>query len=775
MTKKTSSNSRKSSPGRKKTSARSKSTRRNEPLLAQLVASLLRLRGSFGPRQQEVLAILLLVMAVLTFLGLLGVTRGSLINAWTRFLRQGFGLGAYPLALAVAALGVWLLLRSVNQVPPLQWKTVAGLQIAFLTLLALVHQLAYGDDALAQAQAGYGGGYIGWAIADQLESIVGDLIAFLLLLGSFVAGLALIFDWTLEDLLIALENLASRMRSADLSSSSAGEATPAKAQPRARRKRSKPIEQPSTAQPAPQEPATAPPPPSRPATVPVSRSAPAESSSRSETTPGIKPHRRAVRLPPLDLLIADENNNYGDADVRYRAQVIEETLASFGVPVEVIDISQGPVVTQFGLKPLFTEYRTPGGEIRQRKVRVSKISALANDLALALAASPIRIEAPVPGRAIVGVEVPNSQVALVGLRGVMESSVYQKKRSRLKIALGRSVSGEPVVADLATMPHLLIAGATGSGKSICIHSVTTCLAFNNRPDDLRMVMIDPKMVELSRFNGLPHLLGPVETDLERAGGVLHWVTQEMDSRYKKFADINARHLDDYNRQATANARLPRLIVLIDELADLMLSTPDETERTITRLAQMARATGIHLVIATQRPSVDVVTGLIKANFPARISFAVTSQVDSRVILDQPGAETLLGRGDMLYMAPDSSKLVRVQGCFVSDVELKSLLNYWNDQLPPDARDDTVPWDEAIASGEYDPLLEEAIALVQQTGTASASFLQRRMRIGYPRASRIIDQMDEMGILGPPETGGRPRKVLLEAEGGLPPQPPEQAP
>jgi len=769
MTKKTSSNSRKSSPGRKKTSARSKSARRNEPLLAQLVAFLLRLRGSFGPRQQEVLAILLLVMAILTFLGLLGVTRGSLINTWTRFLRQGFGLGAYPLSLAVAALGVWLLLRSVNQVPPLQWKSVAGLQIASLALLALIHQLAYGDDALAQAQAGYGGGYVGWAIADQLESIVGDLIAFLLLFAGFVAGLALTFDWTLEDLLIALENLAVRMRSADLSSPSASETSPAKARPSTRRKRSKPVEQPLTAQPTPQEPAAA------PSLAPVPRLAPAESSSRSTTTPSIKPHRRAVRLPPLDLLIADENSNYGDADVRYRAQVIEETLASFGVPVEVIDISQGPVVTQFGLKPLFTEYRTPGGEIRQRKVRVSKISALANDLALALAASPIRIEAPVPGRAIVGIEVPNSQVALVGLRGVMESSTYQKKRSRLKVALGRSVSGEPVVADLATMPHLLIAGATGSGKSICIHSVTTCLAFNNRPDDLRMVMIDPKMVELSRFNGLPHLLGPVETDLERAGGVLHWVTQEMDSRYKKFADSNARHLDDYNRQATADARLPRLVVLIDELADLMLSTPDETERTITRLAQMARATGIHLVIATQRPSVDVVTGLIKANFPARISFAVTSQVDSRVILDQPGAETLLGRGDMLYMAPDSSKLVRVQGCFVSDVELKSLLSYWNEQLPPDVRDDTVPWDEAISSGEYDPLLEEAIALVQQTGTASASFLQRRMRSGYPRASRIIDQMDEMGILGPPETGGRPRKVLLEAEGGLPPQPPEQAP
>jgi S-DNA-T family DNA segregation ATPase FtsK/SpoIIIE len=466
----------------------------------------------------------------------------------------------------------------------------------------------------------------------------------------------------------------------------------------------------------------------------------------------------------LDLLVSDADSGYGDADVRYRAQVIEETLASFDVPVEVVDINEGPVVTQFGLKPLYTEYRTSKGELRQRKVRVSKISALANDLALALAASPIRIEAPVPGRSIVGIEVPNSEVALVGLRGIMESPVYKKKRSRLKIALGRGVSGEPTVADLATMPHLLIAGATGSGKSVCTNAIITALAFNNRPEDLRLAMIDPKMVELTRFNGLPHLLGPVETELERIGGVLNWAMQEMDARYRKFAAAGARNLNDYNKKGPAKDRLPRIVIAIDELADLMLSSPDETERTITRLAQMARATGMHLVIATQRPSVDVVTGLIKANFPARISFAVTSQVDSRVVLDQPGAETLLGRGDMLYMAPDASKLFRLQGCFVSDQEISRLIDYWNEHIPPAERDEAIPWDSTIAVAEQDPLLEEAIALVQKANAASASFLQRRMRIGYPRASRIIDQMEEMGIIGPPETGGRRRQVILEAEG-----------
>ena len=707
------------------------------------------LRLSFGPRQQEVMAILLLVVAVLTLLGLTKVTTGSLIDAWTGFLRRVLGLGAYLLAVAVAALAVWLLLHSVNQVPPLRWRTVVGLQITFLMLLALIHQIAPGDNSLALAQAGHGGGYIGWAIADLLQKTLGSLLALLLLLGGLGVGLALTLDWTLEDLLATALNLVDRLRETAPAPSVPAEARPLEPQPQPRQPRSVPSERQPVGKPAP-EPKE--PPASRPASV------------TAEPKPRARTRRRAMRLPPLDLLISDADSSYGDADVRYRAQVIEETLASFDVPVKVVEISQGPAVTQFGLEPLFTEYRIASGETRRRKVRVSKISALTNDLALALAASPIRIEAPVPGRSIVGIEVPNSQVALVGLRGVMDSPSYKKKRSRLKIALGRGVSGAPIVADLATMPHLLIAGATGSGKSVCIHSITTCLAFNNRPAELRMVMVDPKMVELTRFNGLPHLLGPVETDLDRIGGVLQWVTQEMDTRYKKFATAGARNLDDYNKKSAAEDRLPRIVILVDELADLMLSAPDETERTITRLAQMARATGIHLVIATQRPSVDVVTGLIKANFPARVSFAVTSMVDSRVILDQPGAETLLGRGDMLYMPPDASKLVRVQGCFVSDQEIRALLDYWKEQIPLQEREVEAPWDQMMGMAEQDSLLEEAIALVREVGSASASFLQRRMRIGYPRASRLIDQMEEMGIVGPPETGGRRRKVLLEIEG-----------
>ncbi|RLC74041.1 MAG: DNA translocase FtsK [Chloroflexi bacterium] len=510
------------------------------------------------------------------------------------------------------------------------------------------------------------------------------------------------------------------------------------------------------------------------------RSRSAKSARPSPTTPpttkkkgktpvaSSRPRRRDRRLPPLDLLVPDSGQTYNDADVRLRCQIIEETLASFGVPARVVEVNQGPVVTQFGVEPGFVERSGANGDVHRRKVRVSKISALVNDLALALAAAPLRIEAPVPGRPIVGIEVPNAEVSLVPLRGVMESPAFRRIKSSLRIALGRGVSGQAVAADLAAMPHLLIAGATGSGKSVCINSITTCLVMNNTPQDLRLVMIDPKMVELTRFNGLPHLYGQVEIEVERVVNVLRWVMQEMDQRYKKFAAVGARHLADYNGRLRAQhgEHLPNIVVIIDELADLMLMAADEIERTICRIAQMARATGIHLIIATQRPSVDVITGLIKANFPARIAFTVTSQVDSRVILDSAGAETLLGRGDMLYLAPDASKLVRLQGCFVSDAEIEAVVGYWRERVSEDQLDESVPWEKEIpAEPDQDDLIEEAIALVQRTGSASASLLQRRMRIGYPRAARLIDQLEEMGIVGPPEAGGKARRVLRSGPDG----------
>ncbi len=340
----------------------------------------------------------------------------------------------------------------------------------------------------------------------------------------------------------------------------------------------------------------------------------------------------------------------------------------------------------------------------------------------------------------------------------------------MSIGLGRDVSGQPVSADLGRMPHLLIAGTTGSGKSVCIAAITTCLVMNNTPEDLRLVMIDPKMVELVRFNGLPHLYGKVETDLERILGVLRWVVVEMDRRYKLLEAMHAHNLEAYNRKAhrrKGTELLPRIVVLIDELADLMMSAPDQTEHNLVRLAQMARATGIHLVVATQRPSTDVVTGLIKANFPARISFAVASSVDSRVILDTTGAESLLGRGDMLFIPPEASAPVRLQGVMVTDQEVERVITFWQKALPPSDQPEASPWDQMIAEQEIladrDGLVEQAIEIVRQTRRASASLLQRRLRIGYPRAARLVDELEELGVIGPAVGGGREREVLLEGE------------
>jgi S-DNA-T family DNA segregation ATPase FtsK/SpoIIIE len=495
---------------------------------------------------------------------------------------------------------------------------------------------------------------------------------------------------------------------------------------------------------------------------------PAETRTVAASSPARR-LRRDRSLPSLDLLNGGSDEPYGDADIRYRRQVIEETLANFGIPAKVVEVHQGPTVTQFGVEPGFLQFTGADGEPKLRKIRISKIMALQDDLALALAASPIRIEAPVPGRSVVGIEVPNVKASLVSLRSVVESKAFRSIDSWLRIALGKDVAGQPVSADLAEMPHLLIAGATGSGKSVCINAITACLLLDNTPDDLRLLMVDPKMVELTNFNGIPHLLAPVVTDVEEVVRALRWVTRQMDERYRLFSDTGTRNIDAYNRLMVSReqGKLPQIVVLIDELADLMLTAPDEIERHICRIAQLARATGIHLVIATQRPSVDVITGLIKANFPARISFAMTTQVDSRVILDTAGAEKLLGRGDMLYMASDSSKLQRLQGCFVSDAELDRLVEFWTQKIDwvtaqPAA---PAPWQDMALEedGDSDELLAQAIELARERSSISTSFIQRQLRIGYPRAARLIDVMEEQGIVGPAEDGGRSRQVLSDEE------------
>jgi S-DNA-T family DNA segregation ATPase FtsK/SpoIIIE len=481
-----------------------------------------------------------------------------------------------------------------------------------------------------------------------------------------------------------------------------------------------------------------------------------------------KPPPRSEDLPPLKILSGERTSRPDERTINQIAGLVEKTLSEFGIPATVIGFRVGPTVTQFAVQPGFIKKTGSAEEdARQMKVRVAQIAALKKDLALALSAERLRIQAPVPGKPYVGIEVPNSRASVVRLRPVLETDTFYKVNSPLAIALGRDVSGHPLVADLSRMPHLLIAGATGAGKSVCITSIAACLAMNNSPEELRLIMIDSKMVELLRYNGLPHLYGKVETDIDRIMGVLRWVVVEMEHRYRLLEGAKSRDLDTYNRKLTRRGEdaLPRIVIIIDELADLMMSAPDQTEHNLVRLAQMARATGIHLVVATQRPSTDVVTGLIKANFPARLAFAVTSGVDSRVILDMPGAETLLGRGDMLFLDPEVGNPSRAQGIMVTDQEIENIIKHWQ-KVSDLLLDDEPPWEKLLQEtpdDEDDALMEEAISLVQDTQRASASLLQRRLRIGYPRAARLLDQLEEMGIVGPSQGGGREREVFLDPD------------
>ena len=483
--------------------------------------------------------------------------------------------------------------------------------------------------------------------------------------------------------------------------------------------------------------------------------------------------KRDADLPPLELLSATELNTPTEEEINTNARIIKNTLLEFDVETEVIDVKVGPTVTQYAVSP-YTERVSEEGERVLNRVRVSEITHLSGDLALALSAKRLRIQAPVPGHSYVGVEVPNRQPSIVALRPVLESEAFYKYRERpLALPLGRDVAGDAFVTDLASMPHLLIAGTTGSGKSIMLAAMTTALVMNNTPEQVRLVLLDPKMVELTRFNGLPHLLGPVETELDRIIGVLRWATREMDRRYKLLEKEAARNIDAFNKslgRRRKDEHLPYIVIIVDEIGDLMMQRPDETERALTRLAQMARAVGMHLMVATQRPSVDVITGLIKANFPARVSFAVASGIDSRVILDLVGAETLMGRGDMLFLAPDAAGPRRIQGGFVSDEEVNAIVEHWRRWYEIEIEAERMepitigPWERGMTRrevlSETDPMLEDAIALVIEEGEASASLIQRRLGLGYPRAARIVDLLFELGIVGPARPGGRTRDVLV---------------
>ena len=487
-------------------------------------------------------------------------------------------------------------------------------------------------------------------------------------------------------------------------------------------------------------------------------------------TPAEPEQEGTYRFPPIGLLEPSDpaNRQHSARELQANGERLVDTLKSFGVQTKILDICQGPAVTRYELQP-------------QAGVKISKITNLSDDIALNLATSGVRIEAPIPNKAAVGIEVPNQKVSVVKMRELVDSTAFSVAKSKLTVALGKDIAGNVTLADLAKMPHTLIAGSTGSGKSVCINSIIVSLLYKATPDEVRFLMVDPKVVELGVYNGIPHLLVPVVTDPRKAAGALNWAVGEMLNRYKLFADANVRDLASYNRmvkekkdanaeEAESLAVLPQIVIIIDELADLMMAAPNEVEDAICRLAQMARAAGMHLVIATQRPSVDVITGIIKANIPSRIAFAVSSQVDSRTILDMGGAEKLLGRGDMLFAPVGAPKPTRIQGCFVSDKEIEAVVEFVKRAATADYDQNIAEEIERQAVAEKsagnavedeaeDPMIMEAVKCVVEAGQASTSLLQRRLRLGYARAGRLIDQLEQKGIVGPHE-GSKPRQVLI---------------
>ncbi|MBN1658353.1 MAG: DNA translocase FtsK [Anaerolineae bacterium] len=708
---------------------------------------------SFHP---EVIGILLLMLALLTLLSLIPVERGALMEAWVSLLQMGVGWGVWLVPIGFGGLGLWLIFVGLGRQLQIEREKPWGALLLFLLGLALTHLIAASDDPEALAAAGQGGGYLGHALSRLLISGLGTPAAVIVLVTLSIVSLMMLLGMSLAEMWAILAGAWARLRRRETL-------------PGVRINRHA---QPTLPPPDELAPGTQPSLPANGSSTPPPHAAPAQPRPQGALFPRVIGGDQVWRLPPIDdILVEAAEQELSQAEIRERVRIIEDTLNSFAVPAKVVEVNQGPTVTQFGVEPGYIERRMRSGRVTRAKIKVSKIANLSNDLALALAASPIRIEAPVPGRSIVGIEVPNQEIALVALRTVLESDTFRAIKGPLPIALGQDVAGTPIATDLATMPHLLIAGATGSGKSVCVNAIIASLLCTRTPDQVQFIMIDPKMVELTAYNGIPHLRAPVVIELERVVGVLNWATREMDNRYKTFNRARARNVEAYNHSLVAKGEkpLPYILIIIDELADLMMVAPDEVERSICRIAQMARATGIHLVIATQRPSVDVVTGLIKANFPARISFAVTSQVDSRVIIDTVGADKLLGRGDMLFMAPDSSKLARLQGCYVSDKELSALVRFWKgvrgatEPVPAQAVVQQPMWAEIeqseVEAGQEDDLLPKAIALVRDHNRASISMLQRRLRIGYSRAARLIETMERQGIVSPASGGNTSRDVL----------------
>lgn len=584
-------------------------------------------------------------------------------------------------------------------------------------------------------------------VGQQLFLSIGTLItspgAYLFYLAGILIGVIVLFETSIEDISVGLATLSKQIKKIILSFKSSNSKRPAFSVKPGKFK----VKGLSSKNSKNEEKETLPP---KEDIVPTKASLPkTQSASKTENfiwTP-----------PPLDLLSNEKSAKADRGDINANAAIIEKTLDSFGIAAKVVEVNQGPAVTQYAIEIALG-------------TKLSKITARQSDLALALAAPQghIRIEAPIPGRSLVGVEIPNKSLEFVSIREMLSSDQMQGKPSRTLVSLGLDVAGNPIAVDISKMPHTLIAGATGSGKSVCINSFIASILFRASPDEVKFIMVDPKRVELTGYNGIPHLLTPVIVDPEKVVNALGWATTEMEKRYKLFQEVGVRNITAYNELSGFQA-MPYIVIIIDELADIMLIAPNEVEEKITRIAQMARAVGLHLVLATQRPSVNVITGLIKANIPCRIAFQVTSMIDSRVIIDSPGAEKLLGQGDMLYVPPDQARPKRIQGTFISDKEIKNLINHLKSiNVTPEYEDSIVkkistPIAVGVDGqdiGDVDDLFKEAVGVCLNNNKASASLLQRRLSIGYARAARIIDQLEKSGLVSAPE-GNKPREILAE--------------
>lgn len=613
-----------------------------------------------------------------------------------------------------------------------------GIFLFFISLNGLLHLLFFPEETIIKAFAGKGGGYLGVFLSYPLLKIMGFWASGVILLALFLISLLLVFNTSIENLFrksifwkkiyqnLKLSFLNFRFKERNIKEEK--QSFKAKEQEDESEKRlTETAVEPSFTSKMIQE---------------------RKQEGENIFEPVLKFKKSKIDIP-LDLL-SDNLGKPTSGDIKAQMQIIEKTLANFGIQVEMGEVSVGPTVTQFTLKPA-------------EGIKLSQITTLHNDLALALAAHPIRIEAPIPGKSLVGIEVPNRKVAVVSLKEILNSTEFKKRKSNLMISLGKDVAGQNWIADLGKMPHLLVAGATGSGKSVCLNSIIISLLYQNNPDDLKLILIDPKRVEFTTYNGIPHLLTQVITDVKKTINAFKWAITEMDRRFELLSKCGKRDIHTYN--AEVEDKMPYIVLIVDELADLMSVAASEVEAAIIRLAQMARAVGIHLVLATQRPSVDIITGLIKANITSRIAFSVASATDSRTILDMSGAEKLLGRGDMLYICSELSRPKRLQGCFVSDQEISRVTGFLRSCGEPTYLEEVIDKPKMTISGfdfdaSDDELLSEAKNIIFEAGKASASLLQRKLKVGYARAARLLDLLEEQGIIGPAD-GARPREILVQ--------------